>query len=80
MARSNRKAVGEVDPATYTSGVGFKAGNAAKSTKYRTVEGKVVDDLKGEPGWVVVTEGDLVTPAIERELSGGSSADDGDEG
>jgi hypothetical protein len=66
-----------VDPLTYTDGTGFKPGNAAAGDKFKTVDGKIVDDLKGEPGWQVVVKGDKVTPAIAREIAGDdSTADD----
>lgn len=76
MARSTQRAntadsTPLVDPHTYTDGVGFEPGNAAKSTKYRTLEGKIVDDLKGEQGFVVVQEGDKVTPEAARMLKEG---------
>ena len=60
-----------VDPHTYTDGEGFEPGNAAAGDKYRTVDGKIVDDLKGEPGWQIVVKGDRVTPAIAREIAEG---------
>lgn len=62
-----------VDPLTYTDGEGFEAGNRAPSSKYRTVEGKIVDDLNGEQGWEVVVKGDRVTPAIAREVAEGQA-------
>lgn len=66
-----------IDRQTYTDGEGFEPGNAAASDKYLTVDGKVVDDLKGEQGWQIAVKGDVVTPAMARTIAGRHPHDDG---
>lgn len=79
--RSRRSTGATVDQPAYSEGSGFKAGQTAPSTKYRTIDGKVVDKLpKGEGGWVVVNEGETVAPHVARELDVASSkSDDSDD-
>jgi hypothetical protein len=60
-----------VDRVTYTEGTGYKVGNAAAGNKFMTAEGKIVDDLKGEPGWQVVVKGAAVTPEQVRLMAEG---------
>lgn len=73
-----------VRPKRYSSGgEGFEAGQTAPSTKYRDRDGKIGDKEPRGGGWVVVIEGDVVTPAAARELAAGSKrrtavVDDGD--
>ena len=65
---------------TYSNGKGFEAGNIAPSSKFRTVDGEIVDELPaGEGGWSVVIEGDVVTPAAARELADASNGGDTDD-
>jgi hypothetical protein len=81
MARGQQRQTPDatVETQKYAEAEGFEAGNRAPSSKYRDVDGNIVDDLKGEPGWEVVVKGDVVTPAMADELNDSKDDDSSDE-
>lgn len=69
-ARSSKSAT--VEQPAYSEGEGFAAGQRAPSSKYRTIDGSIVDELpEGEGGWEIVVKGDVVNPQTARELEEG---------
>jgi hypothetical protein len=58
--------------ATYSEGSGFDAGNVAPSTKYVDgTSGKIVSKEPSNGGWVVVAEGDTVSPLAAKQIADG---------
>jgi hypothetical protein len=72
MARATGKRAAKRATATYSEGSGFDAGNVAPSTKYVDgTSGKIVSKEPSNGGWVVVAEGDTVSPLAAKQIADG---------